>query len=52
MHAAIAVVMGLPFFSLFMIAGDCIFLRDATFVRRSRAPVRHTLYLGSQRPAR
>jgi hypothetical protein len=52
MHAAIAVVMGLPFFSLFMIAGDCIFLRDATFIRRSRAPVRHTLYFGSQRPAR
>ena len=30
MHAGIAVVMGLPFFSLFMMAGDCVFLRDAT----------------------
>jgi len=29
MHAAIAVVMGLPFFSLFMMAGDCVFLRYA-----------------------
>lgn len=52
MHAGIAVVMGLPFFSLFMMAGDCVFLRDATFTRRSRASVRHTLYFGSQRPAR
>ncbi|MFC4628410.1 HTTM domain-containing protein [Promicromonospora alba] len=52
MHAAIAVVMGLPFFSLFMMAGDCVFLRDASFTRRSRAPVRHALYFGGQRPAR
>jgi hypothetical protein len=44
MHAGIGVVMGLPFFSLFMMAGDCVFLRDATVdrwsVRRSRPPVR------------
>lgn len=33
MHAGIAVVMGLPFFSLFMMAGDCLFVRDATFAR-------------------
>lgn len=33
MHAGIAVVMGLPFFSLFMMAGDCVFLRDATVAR-------------------
>jgi hypothetical protein len=33
MHAGIAVVMGLPFFSLFMMAGDCVFLRDATIAR-------------------
>ncbi|WP_129787746.1 HTTM domain-containing protein [Promicromonospora panici] len=35
MHAGIAVVMGLPFFSLFMMAGDCVFLRDATITRRT-----------------
>lgn len=35
MHAGIAVVMGLPFFSLFMMAGDCIFLRDATIARHT-----------------
>jgi hypothetical protein len=52
MHAGIAVTMGLPFFSLFMMAGDCVFFRDASFTRRSRASVRHTLYFGSQRPAR
>lgn len=39
MHAGIAVVMGLPFFSLFMMAGDCLFLpasnrRLARFARR------------------
>jgi hypothetical protein len=33
MHAGIAVTMGLPFFSLFMMAGDCVFLRDATVAR-------------------
>ena len=33
MHAGIAVVLGLPFFSLFMMAGDCVFLRDATVAR-------------------
>jgi hypothetical protein len=36
MHAGIAVVMGLPFFSLFMMAGDCIFLRTATMPRWTR----------------
>ncbi len=33
MHAGIAVIMGLPFFSLFMMAGDCVFLRDVTVER-------------------
>jgi hypothetical protein len=36
MHAGIAVVMGLPFFSLFMMAGDCVFLRDSTVARWAR----------------
>ncbi|MDR7384761.1 HTTM domain-containing protein [Promicromonospora iranensis] len=36
MHAGISVVMGLPFFSLFMMAGDCVFLRDATVARWAR----------------
>lgn len=31
MHLGIAVVMGLPFFSLFIMAGDQIFIRDATY---------------------
>lgn len=31
MHAGIAVVMGLPFFSLFMMAGDLVFVRERTF---------------------
>lgn len=31
MHLGIAVTLGLPWFSLAMIAGDMIFLRDATF---------------------
>nr|WP_281359019.1 HTTM domain-containing protein [Isoptericola chiayiensis] len=31
MHVGIAVVMGLPFFSLFIMAGDCLFVRDSTF---------------------
>jgi hypothetical protein len=31
MHTGIAVAMGLPFFSLFIMAGDCLFVRDATF---------------------
>lgn len=42
MHTGIAVVMGLPFFSLFMMAGDCVFLRDAT-VRRCSARRDRTL---------
>jgi hypothetical protein len=33
MHVGIAVIMGLPFFSLFMMAGDCVFLRDPTTSR-------------------
>lgn len=31
MHAGIAVIMGLPFFSLFIMAGDQIFIRDSTY---------------------
>ncbi|GMA25586.1 hypothetical protein GCM10025864_33450 [Luteimicrobium album] len=31
MHAGIAVVMGLPFFSLFMMAGDLVFVSDRTY---------------------
>ncbi|WP_166356040.1 HTTM domain-containing protein [Phytoactinopolyspora limicola] len=31
MHLGIAVVMGLPFFSLFILAGDMIFIRDVTW---------------------
>ncbi|WP_265522029.1 HTTM domain-containing protein [Oerskovia flava] len=31
MHAGIGLFMGLPFFSLFIMAGDCIFVRDSTF---------------------
>lgn len=31
MHLGIAVVMGLPFFSLFIMAGDQIFIRDQTY---------------------
>lgn len=46
MHTGIAVVMGLPFFSLFMMAGDCVFLRDETVARwRTRkrfAPTRRS----------
>lgn len=33
MHTGIGIVMGLPFFSLFMMAGDCVFVRDATIAR-------------------
>ncbi|WP_369374604.1 HTTM domain-containing protein [Promicromonospora sp. Populi] len=45
MHAAIAVLMGLPFFSLFMMAGDAIFLGTAPITnwsasRRERGCVR------------
>lgn len=32
MHLGIAVAMGLPFFSLFIMAGDQIFIRDSTYV--------------------
>ncbi|MFD7308613.1 HTTM domain-containing protein [Promicromonospora sp. NPDC059942] len=42
MHAGIAVVMGLPFFSLFMMAGDCLFLP---------APTRHPARRRRARPA-
>ncbi|WP_051425878.1 HTTM domain-containing protein [Jiangella gansuensis] len=31
MHMGIAVIMGLPFFSLFIMAGDQIFIRDSTY---------------------
>lgn len=31
MHAGIAVLMGLPFFSLFIMAGDQVFVRDTTY---------------------
>lgn len=31
MHAGIAVIMGLPFFSLFIMAGDQVFIRDSTY---------------------
>ncbi len=31
MHAGIALVMGLPFFSLFIMAGDQVFVRDRTY---------------------
>ncbi|PSL06107.1 vitamin K-dependent gamma-carboxylase-like protein [Haloactinopolyspora alba] len=31
MHAGIAVIMGLPFFSLFIMAGDQVFVRDSTY---------------------
>jgi hypothetical protein len=32
MHLGIAFVMGLPFFSLFIMAGDMIFVRDSTYI--------------------
>lgn len=55
LHAAIAVVMGLPFFSLFVVAGDCVFLRGAS---RGRAAARHPAHptwwsqrTGAPRPA-
>jgi hypothetical protein len=32
MHLGIAVIMGLPFFSLFILAGDMVFIRDSTYV--------------------
>nr|WP_246211579.1 HTTM domain-containing protein [Phytoactinopolyspora alkaliphila] len=31
MHLGIAFIMGLPFFSMFIMAGDMIFIRDATY---------------------
>lgn len=31
MHLGIAVVMGMPFFSLFVLAADAVFIRDTTF---------------------
>lgn len=36
MHTGIAVAMGLPFFSLFIMAGDCLFVRDTTFAAIER----------------
>ncbi|WP_166848672.1 HTTM domain-containing protein [Isoptericola sp. BMS4] len=58
MHAGIAVVMGLPFFSLFIMAGDCLFVRDRTFeaimrrLRPARDALARRLGLGSAaRPA-
>lgn len=35
MHLSIAVLMGLPFFSAFMLAGDAIFVSSATYVAAS-----------------
>lgn len=46
MHAGIAVIMGLPFFSLFMMAGDCIFLRDATIAGWRHQPPEETEQTG------
>lgn len=40
LHAGIGVVLGLPFFSLFMMAGDCVFVRDTSWARRSRTVAR------------
>jgi hypothetical protein len=52
MHAGIAVVMGLPFFSLFMMAGDCVFLRDATITRWAGGqPTWWSQRTGAPRPA-
>ncbi|WP_407317417.1 HTTM domain-containing protein [Isoptericola halotolerans] len=42
MHTGIAVAMGLPFFSLFIMAGDCLFVRDATFAAIERQVRRRT----------
>lgn len=50
MHAAIAVVMGLPFFSLFMMAGDCVFLGDAA-ARGPGQPTWWSQRTGAPRPA-
>lgn len=36
MHVGIAVLMGLPFFSLAMVAADGIFIRDATYAKAQR----------------
>jgi hypothetical protein len=33
MHLSIAVLMGLPFFSLFIFAGDLVFIRDRSYAR-------------------
>lgn len=35
MHLSIAVLMGLPFFSLFIFAGDLVFIRDRSYARAS-----------------
>ncbi|MFD6447690.1 HTTM domain-containing protein [Promicromonospora sp. NPDC060204] len=51
MHAGIAVVMGLPFFSLFMMAGDCVFLADDAVARRSGQPTWWSQRTGAPRPA-
>nr|BFF21309.1 hypothetical protein GCM10025730_48300 [Promicromonospora thailandica] len=51
MHAAIAVVLGLPFFSLFMMAGDCVFLRDTAVARRVAQPTWWSQRTGAPRPA-
>ncbi|MFC8800755.1 HTTM domain-containing protein [Promicromonospora sp. NPDC057138] len=53
MHVGIAVVMGLPFFSLFMMAGDCVFLRDATIARWTGGgqPTWWSQRTGAPRPA-
>lgn len=51
LHAGIAVVMGLPFFSLFMMAGDCVFLADDAVARRSGQPTWWSQRTGAPRPA-
>jgi hypothetical protein len=51
MHAGIALVMGLPFFSLFMMAGDCVFLADDAVARRSGQPTWWSQRTGAPRPA-
>ncbi len=53
MHTGIAVAMGLPFFSLFIMAGDCLFVRDATFraiQRRLRASLGRAVGRPFERP--
>ena len=50
MHVGIAVVMGLPFFSLFMMAGDCVFLGDEMVSRRKRVRPSRTFLTRTRGP--